>query len=118
MPCSGLLPSSVRRHAVRLGAEAGGLALQETRCLVIGGGAIGLGSALALRANGATDITVSEANRRRIPAPQAAGFAIPVEYLSMSPYVITILVLVLMSARKGSAMGAPAALGRSFHATH
>ena len=74
-------------HAVRLGAEAGGLALQETRCLVIGGGAIGLGSALALRANGATDITVSEANRRRIPALQAAGFAIasPDEIMADKP---------------------------------
>jgi ABC-type uncharacterized transport system permease subunit len=43
---------------------------------------------------------------------QAAGVAIPVEYLSMSPYVITILVLVLMSSSR-----APGALGQSFHAT-
>ena len=49
---------------------------------------------------------------------QAAGAKVPVEYLQMSPYVITILVLVVMSARGGRAMGAPAALGRSFHATH
>jgi ABC-type uncharacterized transport system permease subunit len=50
---------------------------------------------------------------------QAAGLKIPVEYLSMSPYVITIIVLVVMSARGGkTALGAPAALGRSFHATH
>jgi len=49
---------------------------------------------------------------------QAAGVAIPVEYLSMSPYIITILVLVIMSARKGrGALGAPAALGRVFHAS-
>ena len=45
---------------------------------------------------------------------QAAGFAIPVEYLSMSPYLITILVLVIMSADKSRA---PASLGRIFHAT-
>ncbi|MDF1854708.1 ABC transporter permease [Pseudooceanicola sp.] len=44
---------------------------------------------------------------------QAAGLAIPVEYLSMSPYLITILVLVIMSADKSRA---PAALGRIFHA--
>ncbi|MGH1423206.1 MAG: ABC transporter permease [Pseudooceanicola sp.] len=44
---------------------------------------------------------------------QAAGIAIPVEYLSMSPYLITILVLVIMSADKSRA---PAALGRIFHA--
>ena len=45
---------------------------------------------------------------------QAAGLAIPVEYLSMSPYLITILVLVIMSADKSRA---PASLGRIFHAT-
>lgn len=49
---------------------------------------------------------------------QAAGLAIPVEYLSMSPYLITILVLVIMSAdRSRAALGAPASLGRVFHAT-
>jgi simple sugar transport system permease protein len=45
---------------------------------------------------------------------QAAGVAIPVEYLAMSPYIITILVLVVLSRDKGSA---PAALGRTFHAS-
>jgi len=45
---------------------------------------------------------------------QAAGLAIPVEYLSMSPYLITILVLVIMSADKSRA---PGSLGRVFHAS-
>ncbi|WP_298676608.1 ABC transporter permease [uncultured Lentibacter sp.] len=45
---------------------------------------------------------------------QAAGVAIPVEYLSMSPYIITIVVLVIMSADKSRA---PASLGRIFHAS-
>ena len=50
---------------------------------------------------------------------QAAGVNIPVQYLAMSPYLITILVLVIMSSSKTrSAMNAPAALGRIFHATH
>jgi simple sugar transport system permease protein len=49
---------------------------------------------------------------------QAAGAAIPVEYLSMSPYLITILVLVIMSSGKGkAALNAPAALGQNFHAS-
>ena len=49
---------------------------------------------------------------------QAAGLAIPVEYLSMSPYLITIIVLVIMSAdRSRAALNAPACLGRSFHAS-
>ena len=46
---------------------------------------------------------------------QAAGVAIPVEYLAMSPYLITIVVLVILSADKSSA---PASLGRSFHASN
>ncbi|MEO3415498.1 ABC transporter permease [Roseovarius sp. CAU 1744] len=45
---------------------------------------------------------------------QAAGVDIPVEYLSMSPYLITILVLVIMSADRSRA---PASLGRIFHAS-
>ena len=50
---------------------------------------------------------------------QAAGAAIPVEYLSMSPYLITILVLVIMSAgRARAALNAPASLGRVFHASN
>lgn len=49
---------------------------------------------------------------------QAAGVKIPAEYLSMSPYLITILVLVFMSARKSrAALNAPASLGRPFHAS-
>lgn len=49
---------------------------------------------------------------------QAAGISIPVEYLSMSPYLITIIVLVAMSANRAkSALNAPAALGRVFHAS-
>lgn len=49
---------------------------------------------------------------------QAAGAAIPVEYLSMSPYLITIIVLVIMSSGRGkAALNAPAALGQNFHAS-
>jgi simple sugar transport system permease protein len=47
---------------------------------------------------------------------QAAGVAIPVEYLSMSPFLITIAVLVIISARGNQ--GAPASLGRPFHASN
>lgn len=48
---------------------------------------------------------------------QAAGLAIPVEYLSMSPYLITILVLVIMSSTKHASTNAPVCLGRIFHAS-
>lgn len=48
---------------------------------------------------------------------QAAGSRIPVEYLSMSPYLVTILVLVIMSSGRGkAALNAPASLGQNFHA--
>ncbi len=46
---------------------------------------------------------------------QAAGSSIPVEYLSMSPYLVTILVLVIISVRGNH--GAPGSLGRVFHAS-
>lgn len=50
---------------------------------------------------------------------QAAGIAIPVELLSMSPYLITIIVLVIISSdRNRAALNAPASLGRVFHASH
>ncbi|WP_377508505.1 ABC transporter permease [Octadecabacter sp. R77987] len=43
---------------------------------------------------------------------QATGLAIPVEYLSMSPYIATILVLVLLAGSRG-----PGSLGKTFHAS-
>ena len=49
---------------------------------------------------------------------QAAGVAIPVALLSMSPYLITIAVLVIISSdRSRAALNAPASLGRVFHAS-
>ena len=46
---------------------------------------------------------------------QAAGAKVPIEVLSMSPYLITIAVLVIISARGNH--GAPAAMGKIFHAS-
>jgi ABC-type uncharacterized transport system permease subunit len=49
---------------------------------------------------------------------QAAGYAIPVQLLSMAPYLITIFALVIISKRhRHGAQAAPAALGKSFHTT-
>ena len=50
---------------------------------------------------------------------QAAGVAVPVQLLSMAPYLATIIVLVIISARHKYAGGggtAPGSLGRPFHA--
>lgn len=62
-------------HAVRLGTRALDRPLANARCLVLGGGAIGLGAALVLAAKGATDIWLAETNaeRRRIVS-QAGDF--------------------------------------------
>ncbi len=46
---------------------------------------------------------------------QAAGSSIPVEYLSMAPFLITIIVLVAISAGKGRNQNTPADLGQNFH---
>ena len=46
---------------------------------------------------------------------QVLGVNIPVAYLSMAPYLVTILVLVVMS---GDRTSAPASLGRAFHASN
>ncbi len=50
---------------------------------------------------------------------QALGISISAAYLSMTPYIVTIVVLVIMSAdRKRASLNAPACLGRSFHASN
>lgn len=49
---------------------------------------------------------------------QVMGIGISAAYLSMAPYLITILVLVFMSANKSKAnINAPASLGKPFHAS-
>jgi general nucleoside transport system permease protein len=49
---------------------------------------------------------------------QAAEIAIPVQVLSMAPYLITIIVLVAISSQRNrAALQAPASLGKSFHAS-
>lgn len=49
---------------------------------------------------------------------QAAGLSISPAYLSMTPYLVTIIVLVIMSSDKARAsLNAPASLGKLFHAT-
>lgn len=52
-------------HAVRLGQKALDAPLAGLTCVVIGGGAIGTGAALALRAQGARDITLIEPGAAR-----------------------------------------------------
>jgi Uncharacterized ABC-type transport system, permease component len=49
---------------------------------------------------------------------QAAEVNVPVALLDSSPYIVTIIVLVLISSdRARAALNAPAALGKVFHAS-
>ncbi|WP_170476032.1 alcohol dehydrogenase catalytic domain-containing protein [Ruegeria arenilitoris] len=57
-------PLAVSWHAVRLALEALNPAMEQ-RALVIGGGAIGLAAALALKAMGVADTVISEPNNVR-----------------------------------------------------
>lgn len=72
-------PLAVSWHAVRLGIAAL-LPSAERRALVLGGGAIGLAAALALRAMGVDDVTVVEPNdaRRAFLAERCGVTAVPV----------------------------------------
>lgn len=62
-------------HAVRLAKEKLGSEFTDCRALVIGGGAIGLGAALALTSRGISDITIQEPNpARRAFISERTGF--------------------------------------------
>lgn len=64
-------------HAARLARAVLGGDWSGLTCAVIGGGAIGVGAALSLRAQGATDITVIEPNGlRRSTLQQIEGFEV------------------------------------------
>jgi len=52
-------------HAVRLARRALNRPLEDARCLVFGGGAIGFGAALVLRTEGAPEIFLVETNPAR-----------------------------------------------------
>ena len=58
-------PLAVCWHAVRLGINALDTDIQTANTLVIGGGAIGLGSALSLMAKGVKKIKIAEPNAKR-----------------------------------------------------
>jgi D-arabinose 1-dehydrogenase-like Zn-dependent alcohol dehydrogenase len=60
-------------HAVSLAKRALHVPLAEARCLAIGGGAIGLGAALALAARGAREIWLAETSPERRAVVEKAG---------------------------------------------
>ena len=66
-------PLAVAYHAVCLGARLLFRPLSASRCLVLGGGAIGLGCALVLTMQGAREIHVGEFNAARRRTTSRAG---------------------------------------------
>jgi L-iditol 2-dehydrogenase len=71
-------------HAVRLGRSVLGDAAEGARALVLGGGAIGLGGALSLAAQGIADVTIIEPNpmRRELLRDRCGQKAIAADDLS------------------------------------
>ena len=80
-------PLAVSWHAVRLATEALH-ATSERRALVIGGGAIGLAAALALRAMHVADVTIVEPNDARRAFLAALGEQVVAQADGLFPVVI------------------------------
>ncbi len=133
--------ASWRPWRVLLGAWLfGGISVLQLSSQVSGGlpvGFIALVGVVAVATTAVLSAMRAARGQGAMPSAIAAGFCIgplvlyaglvaggvekiglSVELLSMSPYLITILVLVIMSSGKGRAsLSAPAALGTNFHAS-
>lgn len=78
-------PAATALHALNLSMRALNRPLPECRSLVVGGGAIGLLSALLLKAYGCRDVVLAEVNPlRRLSAERHAG-CVPVNPLENMP---------------------------------
>ena len=66
-------PAATALHAVNLAAKAAHRPVSESRALVIGGGSVGLFSALALRDQGAAELELVETNALRRRTIEEAG---------------------------------------------
>lgn len=66
-------PMSVAYHAITLGLRQSARPAPALRCLVLGGGAIGLSAALTLKMLGAGSITIGETNAARRHGAEIAG---------------------------------------------
>jgi threonine dehydrogenase-like Zn-dependent dehydrogenase len=66
-------PLAVSYHAVNLGARLLDRPISASRCVALGGGAIGLGCALVLAMEGAREIHIGEPNAARRRTAECAG---------------------------------------------
>lgn len=91
-------------HAVRLAADALHKPAADNSALVIGAGAIGVGAALALRANGFASVTVAEAHegRREFSRRRIALNAVHPDALEGSQFDLAIDAVGLAVTRKAA----------------
>ncbi len=75
-------PAATALHAVSLAARAAVRPLQESRVLVIGGGAIGLLTALLLSSDGVASVHLAETNPLRRESAARTGSCIPFDPLA------------------------------------
>jgi 2-desacetyl-2-hydroxyethyl bacteriochlorophyllide A dehydrogenase len=75
-------PAATALHAMRLAAKALARPMPEARVLVLGGGAIGLLTALLLRSYGCRDIRLAETNPLRRASVDATGAALAYDPLA------------------------------------
>ncbi len=69
-------PVAVSYHAVHHGARLLGKPLPSSRCVVLGGGAIGLAAALVLQQAGAGEVWLIEPNPARRATAEGAGIGL------------------------------------------
>lgn len=98
-------PLAVSWHAVRLALEALHEG-SERRALVIGGGAIGLAAALAFRAMGVSDVTITEPNDARRDFLNKLGERVVAQAEGQYPIVIDAVGYAVTRA-SASALAAP-----------
>ena len=60
-------------HAVRIAGQALAKPIEDAKCLVLGGGSVGLGAALVLMMRGAREVCLGETNPKRRATVAAAG---------------------------------------------
>ena len=75
-------PAATALHAVNLAARISHRPIAESRCLVLGGGSVGLFAALLLKGHGAKEVALAETNALRRDSAAATGACTPFDPIS------------------------------------
>ena len=78
-------PAATAVHAVNLAAKVSHRPLVESRCLVYGGGSVGLFAALSLASQGARSVYLAETNELRRQTAAATGACEPFDPIKTEP---------------------------------